>query len=82
VKGLEVGNIEAKRNSATKLEVVCQLRKNIKINKSILLQLEKYGVECPPLLSIHGKISEYVDVFCKNDIVIMKLTRQYGTFTH
>ncbi|KAF9907757.1 hypothetical protein EC991_010627 [Linnemannia zychae] len=54
VKGLEVGNIEAKRSSATKLEVACQLRKNIKINKSVLLQLEKYGVECPPLLSIHG----------------------------
>ncbi|KAF9424681.1 hypothetical protein BGZ76_003473 [Entomortierella beljakovae] len=54
VKGLEVGNIEAKRNSATKFEVMCQLRKNIKINKSILLQLEKYEVECPPLLSIHG----------------------------
>ncbi|KAI1292619.1 hypothetical protein EDD11_008711 [Mortierella claussenii] len=54
VKGLEVGNVEAKRNSATKFEVGCQLRKNIKINKSILLQLEKYGVECPPLLSIHG----------------------------
>ncbi|KAF9150087.1 hypothetical protein BGX20_005806 [Mortierella sp. AD010] len=54
VKGLEVGNVEAKRISATKLEVMFQLRKNIKINKSILLQLEKYGVECPPLLSIHG----------------------------
>ncbi|KAF9994338.1 hypothetical protein BGZ79_000913 [Entomortierella chlamydospora] len=57
VKGLEVGNVEAKRISATKLEVVFQLRKNIKINKSILLQLEKYGVECPPLLSIHASYS-------------------------
>jgi hypothetical protein len=47
VKGLEVDNIEAKRNLASKLEVECQLRRNIKINKSILLQLEKYGVECP-----------------------------------
>ncbi|KAG0366205.1 hypothetical protein BGZ54_005681 [Gamsiella multidivaricata] len=54
VKGLEVGNVEAKRISAPKLEVAFQLRKNIKINKSILLQLEKYGVECPPLLSLHG----------------------------
>lgn len=75
MKGLAVGNIEAKRNSATKLEVVCQLRKNIKINKSVLLQLEKYGVECPPLLPIHGKISEHVNVVCKNGIGIMKLTR-------
>ncbi|KAF9397630.1 hypothetical protein BGX21_008654 [Mortierella sp. AD011] len=54
VKGLEVGNFEAKRSAATNFEVVSQLRKNIKINKSVLLQLEKYGVECPPLLSIHG----------------------------
>ncbi|KAF9948568.1 hypothetical protein BGZ65_007981 [Modicella reniformis] len=54
---LEVGNIEAKRISAPKLEVMFQLRKNIKINKSLLLQLEKYGVECPPLLSIHGNIA-------------------------
>ncbi|KAI8597785.1 hypothetical protein EDD21DRAFT_206525 [Dissophora ornata] len=54
VKGLEVGNFEAKRSTATNFEVVSQLRKNIKINKSVLLELEKYGVECPPLLSIHG----------------------------
>ncbi|KAF9559905.1 hypothetical protein EC968_006409 [Mortierella alpina] len=56
---IEVGNIEAKRSSATKFEVMSQLRKNIKINKSILLQLEKYdAIECPPLLSIHDKLSD------------------------
>lgn len=52
---IEVGNLECKRVGASKAEVACQLRKNIKINKSILLQLEEYGLECPLLLSIHGK---------------------------
>ncbi|KAG0032510.1 hypothetical protein BGZ82_006502 [Podila clonocystis] len=51
---IEVGNLECKRVGASKTEVACQLRKNIKINKSILLQLEEYGLECPLLLSIHG----------------------------
>ncbi|KAG0336144.1 hypothetical protein BG000_006887 [Podila horticola] len=51
---IEVGNLECKRVGASKAEVACQLRKNIKINKSILLQLEEYGLECPLLLSIHG----------------------------
>ncbi|GJJ70084.1 hypothetical protein EMPS_02433 [Entomortierella parvispora] len=61
VKDLEVGYVEAKRSTASKIEVASQLRKNIKINKSILLELEKYGVDCPPLLSIHGNTAI---VFC------------------
>ena len=52
---VEVGNFEFKRTGASKLEVACQLRKNIKINKSILLELEKYELESPLLLSVHGK---------------------------
>ncbi|KAF9136535.1 hypothetical protein BG015_003097 [Linnemannia schmuckeri] len=51
---IEVGNFEVKRAGASRQESACQLRKNIKINKSILLELEKYGLECPLLLCIHG----------------------------
>ncbi|KAF9918739.1 hypothetical protein FBU30_011287 [Linnemannia zychae] len=51
---VEVGNFEFKRDGASKPEVACQLRKNIKINKSILLELDKYELECPLLLSVHG----------------------------
>ncbi|KAG0051954.1 hypothetical protein BGZ83_003173 [Gryganskiella cystojenkinii] len=54
VDSIEIGNFEFKRASASKLEVACQLRKAIKINKSILLELDKYELECPPLLSVHG----------------------------
>jgi len=52
---IEVGNFEVKRAGASKLEVACQLRKNVKVNKSILLKLDKYELECPLLLSVHGK---------------------------
>lgn len=55
---IEVGNMECKRVGASKAEVACQFRKNIKINKSILLQLEEYDLECPLLLSIHGEIKK------------------------
>ncbi|GJJ67730.1 hypothetical protein EMPS_00076 [Entomortierella parvispora] len=54
VDSFEIGNFEFKRASAPKLEAACQLRKTIKINKSILLELDKHGLECPPLLSVHG----------------------------
>ncbi|KAF9393661.1 hypothetical protein BGZ94_006764, partial [Podila epigama] len=40
VESVEVGNFECKRAGASRQEVACQLRKNIKINKSILLELE------------------------------------------
>lgn len=50
--------MECKRVGASKAEVACQFRKNIKINKSILLQLEEYDLECPLLLSIHGEIKK------------------------
>ncbi|KAF9080807.1 hypothetical protein BGX27_005227, partial [Mortierella sp. AM989] len=40
VDGLDVGNFEAKRECASDQEVAVQLRKNAKINKSILLELE------------------------------------------
>ncbi|KAG0325514.1 hypothetical protein BGZ99_000568 [Dissophora globulifera] len=54
VNAVEVGNFEFKRAGASKLEVACQLRKNIKINKRNLLELDKYELECPVLLSVHG----------------------------
>ncbi|KAF9939828.1 hypothetical protein BGZ65_009264 [Modicella reniformis] len=69
VDGIEVGNFEAKRESTSSIDVAVQLRKNAKINKSILLELKKYGIECPPLLNIHGmtamvvKITEYDDIW-------------------
>ncbi|KAF9994625.1 hypothetical protein BGZ80_007762, partial [Entomortierella chlamydospora] len=69
VNGLQVGNFEAKRASTCKLGVAIQLRKNLKINKSILLELERYKLECPPLLNIHGlsalvfKIRRYEDIW-------------------
>ncbi|KAG9070683.1 hypothetical protein KI688_008222 [Linnemannia hyalina] len=62
-----VGNIECKKAGSAKVEVASQLRKNLKINKSILLELERYELECPLLLSIHGlsatifKIVKYKD---------------------
>ncbi|KAG0365904.1 hypothetical protein BGZ54_006071, partial [Gamsiella multidivaricata] len=40
VGGLEVANFEYKRGTANKQEVAFQLRKNLKINKSILLELD------------------------------------------
>ncbi|KAF9919724.1 hypothetical protein FBU30_010615 [Linnemannia zychae] len=57
VDTVEVGSFEYKRTGSSKQEVACQLRKNIKINKSISLELEKPGLECPPLLCIHRKIA-------------------------
>lgn len=54
VSGVEVGNAEAKRAGAHEHEVDIQLRKNIKIGKSMLLMLEEYKLNSPPLLSIHG----------------------------
>jgi len=53
--GIEIGNFECKKAGSAKVEVASQLRKNLKINKSILLELERYELECPLLLSIHGK---------------------------
>ncbi|KAF9997788.1 hypothetical protein BGZ79_008521, partial [Entomortierella chlamydospora] len=64
IDGLEVGNFECKRAGASKQEVAFQLRKNLKINKSILRELEKYGLECPLLLNIHG-----------NSAIIFKITK-------
>ncbi|KAF9153937.1 hypothetical protein BGX20_004803, partial [Mortierella sp. AD010] len=51
---IEVGNFEAKRRTASQVDVMAQRLKNIKINKSIALEMEKLGMECPPLLNIHG----------------------------
>ncbi|KAI7820183.1 hypothetical protein BC939DRAFT_458562 [Gamsiella multidivaricata] len=69
VDGLEVGNFEAKRESSSSIDIAIQMRKNAKINKSILLELEKYGLECPPILNIQGmtatvsKITRYQDIW-------------------
>ncbi|KFH62559.1 hypothetical protein MVEG_11952 [Podila verticillata NRRL 6337] len=47
VGSVEVGNVEGNREDASVLEVACQLRKNLKINKGIALELERYGLGCP-----------------------------------
>jgi hypothetical protein len=52
--GIEVGNFECKKAGSAKVEVSSQQRKNLKINKSILMELENYELESPLLLSIHG----------------------------
>ncbi|KAG0316133.1 hypothetical protein BGZ97_007356 [Linnemannia gamsii] len=67
--GIEVGNFECKKAGSAKVEVSSQQRKNLKINKSILLELENYELESPLLLSIHGlsatifKIVKYEDIW-------------------
>ncbi|KAF8979051.1 hypothetical protein BGZ52_005313 [Haplosporangium bisporale] len=42
---IEVRNLKCKRVGASRAEVACQLKKNTKINKSILLQLQEYDLE-------------------------------------
>ncbi|KAF9179126.1 hypothetical protein BGZ51_007203 [Haplosporangium sp. Z 767] len=69
VAGQEVGNFEAKRAKASLEDVAMQRVKNMKINKSILLELEQYGLTCPPILNIHGlsasvfQIQKYQDIW-------------------
>ncbi|KAF9944995.1 hypothetical protein BGZ65_011323 [Modicella reniformis] len=69
VGNVEIGNFESKRASSPKVDVASQLRKNMKINKSILLELERYELECPLLLSTHGlsatifKVAKYEDIW-------------------
>ncbi|KAK3828199.1 MAG: hypothetical protein J3Q66DRAFT_322068 [Benniella sp.] len=50
----QFGNGEAKRASGSRDAVKVQLRKNIKITRSVMLQLSKFGLDCPPQLSIYG----------------------------
>ncbi|KAG0254614.1 hypothetical protein BG011_005636 [Mortierella polycephala] len=65
----EVGNFEAKRGTASLVDVTIQRLKNMKINKSISLELEKFGAECPPILNIHGatasvfRIKKFQDIW-------------------
>ncbi|KAF9179632.1 hypothetical protein BGZ51_006769 [Haplosporangium sp. Z 767] len=67
--GVEIGNFEYKKAGSPKVDVASQLRKNMKINKSILLELERHGLQCPLLLSIHGlsvtifKVAKYEDIW-------------------
>ncbi|KAG0045541.1 hypothetical protein BGZ83_009253 [Gryganskiella cystojenkinii] len=51
---IQFGNGEAKRASTPPVAVKVQLRKNIKIARSVLLELSKFGLDCPPQLSIYG----------------------------
>ncbi|KAF9408076.1 hypothetical protein BGZ76_005934, partial [Entomortierella beljakovae] len=90
VDGVEVGNFEAKRASASKTDVGIMLRKNIKISKSILLNLEKYNVGCPPLLNICGllalvfRIMEYEDIWVAgkalNSIILPTTISEFQLF--
>ncbi|KAF9967250.1 hypothetical protein BGZ73_000631 [Actinomortierella ambigua] len=54
VGNVQFGNGEAKRASTPPVAVKIQLRKNIKIARSVMLELSKFGLHCPPQLSIHG----------------------------
>ncbi|KAG0338098.1 hypothetical protein BG004_007356 [Podila humilis] len=51
---IQFGKGEAKRASTPPAAVKIQLRKNIKIARSVMLELNKFGLDCPPQLSIHG----------------------------
>ncbi|KAF9320837.1 hypothetical protein BG003_004618 [Podila horticola] len=51
---IQFGNGEAKRASTPPAAVKVQLRKNIKIARSVMLELSKFGLDCPPQLSLHG----------------------------
>ncbi|GJJ76088.1 hypothetical protein EMPS_08447 [Entomortierella parvispora] len=70
VSGVEVGNAEAKKAGVHDHEVDIQLRKNIKIGKSMLLMLENYQLSSPPLLSIHGKTATVFSISRWNKIFI------------
>lgn len=89
VGSVEVGSFECKRAGASRQEVACQLRENIEINKIILLELEKYGLECPPLLSIYGKkriLSRFTqrlvsgDSYQSSDVPFCLFFRHVGTY--
>ncbi|KAI7832533.1 hypothetical protein BC939DRAFT_433673 [Gamsiella multidivaricata] len=89
VGGLEVGNFEAKRAKASMEDVAVQRLKNIKINKSILLELGRYGLECPPLLNIHGlsasifQIRKYHDIWVAGSAcspIVLPTTRDEAKF--
>ncbi|KAF9578253.1 hypothetical protein BGW38_006048 [Lunasporangiospora selenospora] len=51
---VQFGNGEAKRASTPPIAVKVQLRKNIKIARSVMLELSRFGLDCPPQLSFHG----------------------------
>ncbi|KAF9996337.1 hypothetical protein BGZ65_008080, partial [Modicella reniformis] len=50
---IQFGNGEAKRVSTPPVAVKIQLRKNIEITRSVMLELRKFGLDCPPQLSLH-----------------------------
>ncbi|KAF9355675.1 hypothetical protein BGX26_006265 [Mortierella sp. AD094] len=54
VGSVEVANFEAKRKTASKVEVAAQFRKNAKINESISLTIDKCELRSPPLLHFEG----------------------------
>ncbi|GJJ71738.1 hypothetical protein EMPS_04095 [Entomortierella parvispora] len=56
----QFGNGGVTRASTPPVAVKIQLRKNIKIARSVMLELSKFGLDCPPQLSIHGL---KVDIF-------------------
>ncbi|KAG0196805.1 hypothetical protein BGX33_001253, partial [Mortierella sp. NVP41] len=47
-----LGEQASRATRASKIKI--QLRKNIKIARSVMLELSKYGLACPPQLSLHG----------------------------
>ncbi|KAF8976097.1 hypothetical protein BGZ46_008573, partial [Entomortierella lignicola] len=71
VDGVEICNIEAKKENTSAADIAVQGRKNAKINKSILLQLEKYGIECPPFMNVHGMTATINSIKRLNDIWVV-----------
>ncbi|KAF9913238.1 hypothetical protein BX616_010123 [Lobosporangium transversale] len=51
---VQFGNAETKRASTPPDAVKIQLRKNIKIARSVMLELSRFGLDSPPQLSLHG----------------------------
>ncbi|KAI8604734.1 hypothetical protein EDD21DRAFT_411783 [Dissophora ornata] len=65
VAGLQVGNMEAKRARASKQDVALQLRKPLKINKSIMLEMDWMPslVEHPRLSALVFRIVQHEGIW-------------------
>ncbi|KAG0305425.1 hypothetical protein BGZ98_004158 [Dissophora globulifera] len=78
VAGLQVGNMEAKKARASPQEFALQLRKNLKIYKSIKLDMDAYGVGCPPLLNIHA--AEFRIFVQRSAYTLFRLLNEYDNY--
>jgi hypothetical protein len=56
VEDLEVANFELKKALCTDVKDEIQLRRTIKAMKSISMMLRDYGLQCPPVCCMRGRI--------------------------